>query len=469
MEKLKLILDTFTCSFGFIRTLRFRISYEDKLSLITQLVGIMVFVFSILFIVKFELLPDAAYSIKNNNNLEGNKFLRLLSENSSNEIAEIADVESKLSQLEFINNITNSYLGEWQNSIKSDLFTNNYGVAYLEFSRLKEVSLAEDIKVGAKVTIIDGKYKDISMEFCFNFTISNITTNENYEKLNSVININKKTWTILELISDSLCEGTTAEITFFHKPSVIKKKLEPNKHIEFSEVWISFKSGLPIISDDTTTNSVGTTYINNECQFGLDLDFKIKQEEDESYRVWNYSFIITLFSIFEIRATFELFNQVIENAQVGINLCLMTISINIVWNSIVSIFHFFLTVYRPETSYEYGLPFITYFILFSVVELRLLFFSWKSRYIELQYSNNRRFKAKMMQFYCLFYLFLFLSLVLIKYLYTENILFFMTFASTWLFQIIHSAQLKTKPSQKFSYLMIISSAKAFYPVSLKKF
>lgn len=462
MDKLKRLLYSFSCTFSYYRDLRLRVSNEDKLALATQILGMIVFGFALFVILKFELLPDSVKFSKSISPVVGNNLVRrLLLEDSANE------VENQLKQLEFINNITNSYIGEWQSSIKTDLFTNNYGVAYLEFSRLKEVTLAEELKIGAKVLIIDGMYKDISMEFSFNFTISNISSNEDHEELKEEIDINKKTSNILEDISNSLCEGTSAAITFFHKPSVIKKKLEPNKHIEFSEVSISFKSGLPSDADGANSADSSKAYIDKECQFGLDLEFKIKQEEDESYRVWNYSFIITLFSIFEIKATFDLFNQVIENTQIGINLCLMTISVNIVWNSIVSIFHFFLTVYRPETSYEYGLPFITYFILFSVVELRLLFFSWKSRYAELQYSNNRLFKTKMMQFYCLFYLFLFLSLVLIKYLYTENIMFFMTFASTWLFQIIHSAQLKTKPSQKLSYLMIITCAKAFYPVSLK--
>lgn len=76
--------------------------------------------------------------------------------------------------------------------------------------------------------------------------------------------------------------------------------------------------------------------------------------------------------------------------------------INIIWNAIVCTGHFFLSITHQNFSYEYGIPSMTYFLLFSIFELKLLFFVWRSRYLEFSYTNPIEFKRKLFRFYIIF-------------------------------------------------------------------
>ena len=80
----------------------------------------------------------------------------------------------------------------------------------------------------------------------------------------------------------------------------------------------------------------------------------------------------------------------------------MSVVLNLIWNASIFIGHFFLSVTQEQYSYEYGTPSMAYFLLFSVFELRLLFFTWRSRYMDLFYNNMLLFRNKMLKFYTLF-------------------------------------------------------------------
>lgn len=75
---------------------------------------------------------------------------------------------------------------------------------------------------------------------------------------------------------------------------------------------------------------------------------------------------------------------------------------NIIWNAFICTSHFYLSIIKENNSYEYGIISMSYFLLFAVFELRLLFFLWKSRYQELLYSNVTLFRKKLLKFYIVF-------------------------------------------------------------------
>ena len=94
----------------------------------------------------------------------------------------------------------------------------------------------------------------------------------------------KETWTLLgKKGKKEVCENTVVQISFLKKPILIKKKLHPNRQVEYSQINIKLNSKYLNTKDD--------------CNIDLDLEFKLKMEEDDSYRIWNYSFIITAFSL----------------------------------------------------------------------------------------------------------------------------------------------------------------------------
>jgi hypothetical protein len=147
--------------------------------------------------------------------------------------------------------------------------------------------------------------------------------------------------------------------------------------------------------------------------------------------------------------------------------------INIIWNAIVCTGHFFLSITHQNYSYEYGIPSMTYFLLFSIFELKLLFFVWRARNIEFSYSNPLEFKRKLFRFYIIFCkkpiildLLLFFSLIFIKYIFSQFWTSLVFFSATWFFQIIHNARTGTRPPMSLKYIVTVSLGKLFIPVRI---
>lgn len=357
---------------------------------------------------------------------------------------------------EFLNNITTYvYDGSWSSkSLKSKTFLNDNGMAYMVLVKSNKTitlsNILNDYSMEVGIMAVDGYYHDISIEFFFNLTLQALPVNKTFENSDSVvinarnISVVSRTWNLIEMLNRTEFNASEIQMEVRHEPQEIKNKLHLNKIAEFSVMQCRIQ--------------------NREAGLDIMFDFKVIQEEDNSYRVWNYSALISISSIVEIIYVVKLIYQVMNNSHVGKGICLITLCINITWNCIISISHFFLSVYKEEYSYEYGIPFISYFLLFSILELRLLFFAFKARYIELQFNNEARFKRKIAQFYCLFYTFMVGTLMFVKYLYTETVLFFLVFFSTWVFQIIHSARQGSKPPQDLKYFLVVTFNKFFFPV-----
>ena len=419
----------------------------------------------------------------------------------------------------FVNLTSSSYGGTWKSKSINN-FSNKNGVAYFDLKLNSNIYLdylIDENYLTAIIYLIDGYYKDVGVEYIFNMTLpdfKNIRNSTEYKKLsyNKTNNLNSNNvyanqnnntsisnnylyknkfqntfysesfisskqivileetmWTLLEKVGEKKKCYTYMELTFYNKPLILSKKLSLNRHINYSEASMRFYSINNFDELDTDNISFLQMLKNNnnisECNIDMIFNLSVKQEDNNSYRVWNYSFITTVLCLAQCYVTIILFNKVYENNYTGMSLSLISLSINIFWNSIISIFHFFLSAYKTKFSYEYGLPFISYFILFSILELRVLFFAWKSRYRHLQETNLPLFRRELMKFYFLFYFFFFISLLFIKYFYTIELLCYLIFFSTWCFQIYYSAKKGTKPPQDTKYVLIISLAKLFYPVS----
>lgn len=74
---------------------------------------------------------------------------------------------------------------------------------------------------------------------------------------------------------------------------------------------------------------------------------------------------------------------------------------NLIWNSSICSGHFFLSLTQDDFIYEYGLISLTYFLLFSIFEIRLLYLIWKARNYDLFYNDINAFRKKLFKFYCL--------------------------------------------------------------------
>jgi hypothetical protein len=113
------------------------------------------------------------------------------------------------------------------------------------------------------------------------------------------------------------------------------------------------------------------------------------------------------------------------------------------------------------------MPSLIYFCLFSIFLLRILFFAWRARNIDLIYRDIRLFKKKLIRFYLSFYIVLFFTLTSVKIWYSFFIMTFLLFAATWIGQIIYSAKMGTKPPMSYSYIFFVSIFKMIIPIYLK--
>ena len=236
----------------------------------------------------------------------------------------------------------------------------------------------------------DGKYRDIILISNFSLSFPQNFTDKFYTEKNEKIVLSNQNITlsyffqeILEPPIEYKCNNAIVDLEFIRLPKIYKKDYEKIIFMEYSKLNIR-------IRDDS-------------CNFAVDLTLEADKEEDYADRIWNYSLIITAISILEIIYIVKLIHEVAENNQVGKNLCLITISINIIWNAFMCTAHFYMSMINEETSYEYGTPSMTFFLLFSFFELRLLFFAWKSRYTHLIYQNHiLEYRKKLLRFYSFF-------------------------------------------------------------------
>lgn len=433
---------------------------------------------------------NASYDIKSNN--------------SDNAIISDSMIKKSLfksiKSYEFYNNITTfNYEGQWErldkyassgdnNDFNINDFKHNKGKAYLTFVRNINYSLysnPEDNIVLVYLQLIDGQYHNIRIDYAFNISLPYVSEASDYETkdlLSGSVNnvLLKQAWSNFLRINENACNNTNFDYVFYHNRQEIERTLQPNRVAEYSKIKFNIRSKnsnqeLANSNEISANNNYKELYNNNQnfpfsseklCSQSLTIQLSIQKQENLTNRLSNYSAISIFLSILNIYHTIILFNKVLNNNQVGENICLITLSTNIIYNSLVSTIHFFLTVWDDEYAFYYILPCISYFILFSIIEIRLLFFALRSRYIDLQFDDQSAFKKKLCKFYFVFYFCMVMSFVFLKFLYNNVIMFYCCFAFTWFFQIIHSARKGVRPVMNFKYLSVISISKLFYVVSL---
>ena len=158
---------------------------------------------------------------------------------------------------------------------------------------------------------------------------------------------------------------------------------------------------------------------------------------------------------------------IIDNHQMSLNTDLYTIIIQIIWSSILCCSNFFLAISQSNLLFEYAMPSLLYFFLYSIFLLRILYFSWRARNIDLIYRDARLFKKKLIRFYLSIYILLIFTLASLKIWYSFFSMTLLLFIGTWLGQIIYSVKKGTKPSMPYSYIFFVTLFKGFIPIYLK--
>ena len=470
-----------------------------------------ILIFSFLFIILFFLLCNLNHSLlfifKNlSNNKDKNlKIPRKLetnintskisieNENNNNSLflndanfTLIEGMNTNLSDIllyyEFIDSISHTYYGDWENLyLKKNTFKYKKGNSDIDFYEEGKDNFLLNLKqrncsnLSAYFSLKDGIYEDSYIEGNFSFNFQNFSLSENLDKESFSLIIPNTSLSYafgeyIDLSKKKTLNNTFINITFYKEFKMFYDKMRYElSSTDYSRVslYILSKS----LKNNTSINSSSkeNKELNEEYVKDFEVYFEAEAHGSYSYpeKILNYSIIFSMFAYIEIIYASKFLFLCSDNHQIALNTDIFTIIVQIMWCSIICCGNFFLALSQNNLLFEYGMPTILYFFLFSIFLLRILFFSWRARNIDLIYRDMRLFKKKLIRFYLSFYCILFFTLTSVKIWYTYFFMTFLLFISTWAGQIIYSAKKGTKPPMTYSYIFLVTTFKMIIPIYLK--
>ena len=385
---------------------------------------------------------------------------------------------------EFIDSISHTYYGDWENLyLKKNKFKYTKGNSDIDFYEEGKENFLFNLKqkncsnLSAYFSLKDGIYEDNYIEGNFTFNFQNFSLPDNLDKESFSIIIPNTSLSYafgeyLDLSKKKTINNTFINITFYKEFKMFKNEMKYElSSTDYSRVslYILSKS----LKNNTENNNNNNTQNNNTEKEEYEKEFEVyfEAEAHGSYaypeKILNYSIIFSIFAYIEIIYTTRFLSAANDNHQISLNTDIYTIIIHIMWSSIICCGNFFLALSQNNLLFEYGMPSIIYFCLFSIFLLRILFFAWRARNIDLIYRDVRLFKKKLIRFYLSFYIVLFFTLTSVKIWYSYFIMTFLLFSATWIGQIIYSAKMGTKPPMSYSYIFFLSIFKMIIPIYLK--
>jgi hypothetical protein len=365
----------------------------------------------------------------------------------------------------FIQNISKYYYsGDWDNfNIKDNIFENKKGKSEVRILKnLKNNYLSGIDYFNSKLVVYfiikDGEYIDNIFRGNFTFFLPNNLI----QSLNESISQNKNLTIYLKSISISYLFGHYFDL-------IEPKKIYDNEiNITFIPKEVNFSNNLDCEKDSTLFSKVHFSIKNKKENISLSFNGNMKGNKFYKGNTLNYSIILTVISIIQIYSSLNFISEMMENVQISLNTDLITMSIEVFWDCLMCSLNFFFALSNENYGYEFGMPSLTLFVLFSIL-LRILFNAWKSRNIDLMFENISLFRKKLLKFYIIFYFSLLFLLMGIRLIIEYFILVYLLFFSTWFFQIYHSVKNSTKPPMSFEYIFSFTLGKMIIPIYLKAY
>ena len=379
----------------------------------------------------------------------------LNSNNNTNNITEFNYNEDYM----FLTNISfYNYFGTWSNlNIKENIFSNSFGDVQISFYQSLQKNFITNIENSSDIYIFieltDGKYRDsiIRLNFTINFpnnfnkVIKDSIANNKSINLNTIIKAMNIFY--IELFND-------LEINIYN---------ETELNITFKPIEKIFKTNYNYNMVSTLFSQIEMTLLNKKESFSLSLNGTMEKPNDINsiMNIMNYSIILTFLGLIQIYSCTKYISELSENIQLALNTDLVTIVVQIIWDSMICAINFYFGISNDDKQFEFGTPSMCYFTLFSIFQLRILFISWRARYIDLYFNDINLFRKKLLKFYMIFYCILFFSLICFRIIYQFFFLTLIFFISMWFFQIYLSCHSGTKPPFSFQHIFIITISKIF--------
>ena len=268
---------------------------------------------------------------------------------------------------EFVKNITQyPFFGAWTqlNFIKNNFVSKLGGEAeFLVSQKPKQnyISTIEDCNSSSLMIsylMKDGEYIDYFFRGNFSFALPtnfSVILKEAIDKRKNItielknISMGYFSGEYLDDFTDQSYNMTDINVTFGIKEKLfISKDAYTSASNLFSKIYLSI---------DSPKN-----------RFSAQLYGEMYGGSGYPSRILNYSIILTMIALIQIYFSIKLLVNVSENNQLGLNVDIFTISIQIMWDCLICAVHFFLAITNDQLTYEYGMPSMTYFFLFSIFQ-----------------------------------------------------------------------------------------------------
>ena len=348
---------------------------------------------------------------------------------------EYKNEEEKLFKNEFIQNLSYiNYEGKWNNNNN----LNSKGSIYLQLSTNRNL-FPDNLNLIIRLT--QGSYIDNWIAFYNEIPIKNITINE--------INSFNNTFILFEGEYESQIE--TGEIFERKKlyskcKSYILLNLTKNENINYNN----------------NIEGILKSKCNNELEYDIALNIKIKNSELEKKNVTFYSILTIIICLLMAFNTSIIQYKLKDSEGFANGISLLTIYGNIIWNSYGCLCHFFLTLNYPNYLHQFAFPTITFFINFSITDLQFLYFIWRIKY-QNELTDPIIVRKKLIRLYFMFYLGMFFSLFFVTKFFFDKSFIILGILLTWSPQILFNIYYNNRVSLPWSYIIFISIYRLFIP------
>ncbi len=348
---------------------------------------------------------------------------------------EYKNEEEKVFKNEFIHNLSYiNYEGKWNNK----KFLNSNGSIYLQLSTNRNI-FPDNLNLIIRLT--QGSYIDNWIAFYNEIPIKNVKINET--------NLFNNNFILFEGEYESQIEiGEVFERKKLYSKckSYILLNLTKNENINYKN------------------NIQGTlrAKCNNELEYDITLNIKIKNSEIEKQNVNFYSLLTIIICLLMAFNTSIIQYKLKDSEGFANGISLLTIYENIIWNSYGCLCHFFLTLNYPNYLHQFVFPTITFFINFSITDLQFLYFIWRIKY-QNELTDPIIVRKKLIRLYFMFYLGMFFSLFFVTKFFFDKSFIILGILLTWSPQILFNIYYNNRVALPWSYIIFISIYRLFIP------
>ena len=364
----------------------------------------------------------------------------------------------------FILNVTsNDYIGNWSNlSIIGNYFFEkkiDEGIAEMFFHRIKN-----------RNNLVLGLINTKTNSFRIDTILREGKYIDNYIKINSTFFLYDDIEKLLEEKEQLILYNNNTKIDYAKvhflgdraKERIDKGNVKLILEKEAYNYAISFRKRI-------MSQFYRVKLIINSNKLNVTINAIISNNEDLRQKVRIYSFILSIFGLFEIYHILHLIMKINDNNEYGNKLSILSITINCYFKVLICIVHFFLSISTldEDMSYQFGVPTIIYFFGFTGFELKLLLLVFRTR--NDNNINQVIYRKRLLCLYVFFYVSLSLMVLNIRECLKNYYLILTIYIFSWLSQILFSIITNTRPPMSRMYIICLSMSKLFLPIYLKAF